>query len=193
LLAALAIYKTVTYATAQGGNGGISPEGQLRFAADEYDQSFSGVGGGGRIGPHRIMSIDVNQSGPITLADPLGGQGRISSGFVRRDGSYHGGLDIGAPEGTPIYAAESGVVSYAGPGTGYGRYIDIQHFGYDVVTRYGHVRGFAPGIGPGSAVGKGELVAYVGNVGRSSGPHLHFEVVVGDREWVDPRPFLRGR
>ncbi|MBI4517461.1 MAG: M23 family metallopeptidase [Deltaproteobacteria bacterium] len=103
------------------------------------------------------MSIDVNQSGPMTLADPLVEQGRISSGFVRRDGSYHGGLDIGAPEGTPIYAAESGVVSYAGPRTGYGRYIDIQHFGYDVVTRYGHVRGFAPGIGPGSTVGKGEL------------------------------------
>ena len=174
--------------TAQGANGEGPATGR------GFDQEESGTGGGERVGPHRIMSVDVNQSGPAQLGDPLNGAGKVSQGYVGSSG-HHGALDIGAPQGTPIYGSGDGIVTYAGPGTGYGRYVDIQDVNFNVVTRYGHESGFAPGIGVGATVQRGQLIGYVGNVGLSSGPHLHFEVITYDAgvRWVDPRPFLPGR
>mgnify|MGYP001067721144 CR=1 FL=1 len=172
----------------------LSPEEQLQLAEELYGQRFryGAVGRGGRVGPHRIVSVDILQCGPTSLHDPLAGRGRVSSGFTRRDGSYHGAIDIAAPTKAPVYAAHEGLISYAGPGTGYGRYIDIQHLRFDLVTRYGHLEAFAPGIRSGTPVASGQLIGYVGNVGRSTGSHLHFEVMQG-REWLDPKLFLPGR
>ena len=96
----------------------------------------------------------------------------------------HEGVDFAVPQGTPIYAASDGVVSEAKPYGGYGNYVRIEHAD-GVATAYGHLSRFAPGVKPGTAVVRGELVAFSGNTGRSTGPHLHFEVLTGGKP-VDP-------
>jgi murein DD-endopeptidase MepM/ murein hydrolase activator NlpD len=85
----------------------------------------------------------------------------------------HGGLDMAAPPGTPVYAPADGVVSYVGYEAGYGKLISIDH-GYGVVTRYGHnSRVF---VEQGQKVHRWDVISAVGNSGRSTGPHLHYEV-----------------
>ncbi|ALV24511.1 zinc metallopeptidase, M23 family [Campylobacter iguaniorum] len=85
----------------------------------------------------------------------------------------HLGMDYAAPKGTKIYAAGDGTVSFAGKKGGYGNVLTINHAdGY--MTLYAHVNGFASGMKRGKSVKKGQLVAYVGNTGMSTGPHLHF-------------------
>jgi murein DD-endopeptidase MepM/ murein hydrolase activator NlpD len=98
--------------------------------------------------------------------------------------SMHEGVDLAVPIGTPVYAASDGVIETAGPYAGYGNYVRIDH-GDGLATAYGHLSRFAPGLKPGIRVVRGELVAFSGNTGRSTGPHLHFEVLT-DGEPVDP-------
>ncbi|WP_239331694.1 M23 family metallopeptidase [Frankia sp. CiP3] len=113
--------------------------------------------------------------------------GTISRGFNPTTGSErHLGLDIAAPLGTPIMAAAAGYVLYAGPASGFGNEIVLQH-GDGVETVYGHMRVF---MIRGGTVAAGQQIALVGNEGHSTGPHLHFEVHVGDRP-VDPLAWLR--
>ena len=103
----------------------------------------------------------------------------------------HKGTDYAAAPGTPVRAIGDGVVLRAGWGNGYGNLLEIRHRnGY--VTRYGHLRGFASGIHAGSRVSIGQTVAYVGATGLATGPHLHFEVLVGGVQ-RDPRAALRDR
>ncbi len=103
--------------------------------------------------------------------------------FERR-ARIHEGLDSAAPSGTPILAAGNGVVEEAGPKGQYGNYIRIRHAnGYQ--TAYGHMRGFAAGMHAGMKVRQGQLIGYLGNTGLSTGPHVHFEVLVNNR-FVDP-------
>jgi murein DD-endopeptidase MepM/ murein hydrolase activator NlpD len=119
--------------------------------------------------------------------------GRITSGYgVRRDpltgeASTHPGLDVGAPEGTPIRAPVGGVVLSAGPRGGYGNAVEIDH-GNGLVTLYGHVSELL--VSKGDSVVPGQDIATVGSSGRSTGPHLHFEVRVGGRP-VDPGRALK--
>ncbi|SDY82746.1 peptidoglycan DD-metalloendopeptidase family protein [Thermoactinomyces sp. DSM 45892] len=117
-------------------------------------------------------------------------KGRITGVFGEWRGSHsHGGLDIAAPLGTPIYAAADGVVylSKANPG-GYGWYVGIDHGG-GVVTWYGHVYQHQVIVKVGDKVKQGQKIAVVGNNGRSSGPHLHLEVhVKGQKQ--DPLKWL---
>jgi murein DD-endopeptidase MepM/ murein hydrolase activator NlpD len=87
----------------------------------------------------------------------------------------HEGIDFGAPIGTPILAAGDGVVARASVMGGYGNVVDIDHDG-TWSTRYGHISRFAPGLRPGDRVKQGDVIAFVGNTGRSTGPHLHYEV-----------------
>jgi murein DD-endopeptidase MepM/ murein hydrolase activator NlpD len=96
----------------------------------------------------------------------------------------HEGVDFAVPQGTPVYAAADGVVAGAKPNGGYGNWIQIDH-GDGVSTVYGHLSRFAPGISAGATVERGQLVALSGNTGRSTGPHLHFEVRT-DGKPVDP-------
>lgn len=96
----------------------------------------------------------------------------------------HEGVDFAVPQGTPIYAASDGVVTDAKPNGGYGNYVRIEHAD-GVATAYGHLSRFAPGVKPGTKVVRGELVGFSGNTGRSTGPHLHFEVL-SDGKPVDP-------
>jgi murein DD-endopeptidase MepM/ murein hydrolase activator NlpD len=120
---------------------------------------------------------------------------RISSIFGSRrhpilgDVRQHKGTDYAADAGTPVRAIADGVVTRRGWGGGYGNVLEIRHRnGY--VTRYGHLRGFASGIRVGSSVSIGKTVAYVGTTGLSTGPHLHFEVLVNGKQ-RDPRLALK--
>ena len=113
--------------------------------------------------------------------------GRTSSCFGSRWGALHGGVDIAAPIGTPIYAAHSGVVARAGTATGFGYAVYIR--GDDgAVTVYGHVNQYF--VRAGERVVAGELIAEVGNRGQSTGPHLHVEVQTPAGTTVNPRPWL---
>jgi murein DD-endopeptidase MepM/ murein hydrolase activator NlpD len=109
---------------------------------------------------------------------------RISSVFGMRehpilgDVRAHKGTDYAAAIGTPVRSVGDGVVVFAGPHGGYGNSIDIRHPN-GFVTRYGHMRGFADGIRAGSRVSMGQTIGYVGVTGLTTGPHLHFEVIVG--------------
>jgi murein DD-endopeptidase MepM/ murein hydrolase activator NlpD len=103
----------------------------------------------------------------------------------------HRGTDYAASQGTPVRAIGDGVVIRAGWGNGYGNVLELRHRN-GFVTRYGHLRGFASGVRVGSRVTIGQTVAYVGSTGMSTGPHLHFEVLVGGVQ-RDPRTALRNR
>ena len=101
--------------------------------------------------------------------------GTITSPFGPRWGSFHPGIDIGAPTGTPIRAAAAGTVVMASPNGGYGNYTCISHGG-GLSTCYAHQSSFATSSG--ASVGQGQVIGYVGSTGFSTGPHLHFEVRV---------------
>lgn len=96
----------------------------------------------------------------------------------------HKGVDFAAPTGTPIVAAGSGVVTKSGWLGSYGRYIRIRHNGtYD--TAYAHMSKIARGVTRGARVEQGQIIGYVGSTGRSTGPHLHYEILVNNRK-VNP-------
>jgi len=124
--------------------------------------------------------------------------GRVSSCYGRRWGAFHGGVDIAAPIGTPVYSAHSGVVQRAGTATGFGYAVYI--LGDDgYVTVYGHVNRYF--VRAGERVRAGEEIAEVGNRGQSTGPHLHFEthpngVMYGGQvdpvDWLDARGIRLG-
>lgn len=114
---------------------------------------------------------------------PLAFQGaRISSPFGRRYHPIlrryktHWGVDYAAPKGTPIYAAGEGVVEMAKYFGSYGNYVKIRH-NSEYSTAYGHISSFARGIRPGVRVKQGQVIAYVGSTGRSTGNHLHYEII----------------
>jgi murein DD-endopeptidase MepM/ murein hydrolase activator NlpD len=119
---------------------------------------------------------------PLTNVAPV-----IGSAFGSRDGRAHEGIDLPAPTGTPVLAAADGEVVYAGSGIrGYGNLIVLQHPG-DLLTVYAHNSQLF--VTPGQAVRAGERIAAVGQTGRASGPHLHFEVRQGQIP-RDPVPYL---
>lgn len=118
---------------------------------------------------------------------------RVSSGFgyridpLYKTVKFHPGLDFTAPQGTPVYATADGVVRVAGNlGNGYGNHIIIDH-GYAYNTLYGHL--FRLKAKRGQSVKRGEVIGYVGNTGKSTGPHLHYEVIKGKKH-LDPIYFF---
>jgi len=110
-------------------------------------------------------------SGTGYLSSPL--SGAISSGFGSRGGSRHTGIDIPAPKGTPIKAADDGVVTFVGTSGAYGKLVKLNHGG-GIETWYGHCNAYNVAVG--DIVKKGQVIAYVGITGRATGYHLHFEV-----------------
>ncbi|MBX7528110.1 M23 family metallopeptidase [Qipengyuania vesicularis] len=98
----------------------------------------------------------------------------------------HKGIDLAAPTGTPIYATADGYVSKAERYSSYGNYVSIEH-GARIQTRYAHMSRIA--VEDGTWVKKGDLIGYVGSTGRSTGPHLHYEVRI-DGEAVNPMPYM---
>jgi len=119
--------------------------------------------------------------------DVGGGGVVVGSPFGARGGRAHDGIDLPAPVGTPVYAAADGQVIYAGDGIhGYGNLVVVQHAG-DLLTVYAHNSALL--VRQGQWVRSGERVALVGQSGRASGPHLHFEVRQAQIP-TDPVPFL---
>jgi murein DD-endopeptidase MepM/ murein hydrolase activator NlpD len=113
-------------------------------------------------------------------------QGPITSPFGPRWGSFHPGIDIAVPEGTPIRAAAAGTVVYCGWESGYGNLVVIDHHN-GLATAYGHQSSIA--VSCGQDVAQGEVIGYVGCTGFCTGPHLHFEVRVNGAP-VDPIGYL---
>lgn len=112
---------------------------------------------------------------------------KVSSHFGKRGGKNHDGIDIPAPKGTPIVAVDNGVVVYSDNGIrGYGNMIVIAHTD-DIFTVYAHNR--SNKVDKGDSVKKGEKIAEIGNTGRSTGPHLHFEIRVKNKV-RNPAQFL---
>jgi murein DD-endopeptidase MepM/ murein hydrolase activator NlpD len=117
---------------------------------------------------------------------------RLTSTFGARWGTLHAGIDLAAPMRTPEMAAMDGVVLEAGPASGFGLAVYIQHQNGDV-TVYGHMDEIL--VKAGQVVHAGDTIALLGNRGQSTGPHLHFEVHAGglNGEKIDPLPWLRER
>ena len=97
----------------------------------------------------------------------------------------HKGVDFAAPTGTPIYAAGDGVIARANRFGAYGNYVKIRH-NKNLDTAYAHLNGFAKGIRAGTRVKQGQVIGYVGTTGRSTGAHLHYEVLVNGSQ-ANPR------
>lgn len=151
----------------------------LRWPVDEINIS-SGFG----LRPNPMIKVGRAKGGPAAR--------------MRRHGLLmHHGVDFAAEAGTPIYAAAAGTVTGARPNGGYGNWIEIGHDG-GFETVYGHLSAYAPGIKQGVWVDRGQLIGFVGSTGRSTGPHLHFELLhkgVSSDPIVSPalrQPRMRG-
>lgn len=151
---------------------------------------------------HRFYRFRTAEDGMVDYYDPEGksadkflmrkpvASGRFRSAFGMRRHPIlgrtrmHTGVDWSAPRGTPIMASGNGTVTEAGRKSGYGKHVEIRHAnGY--VTTYSHMSGYAKGIQAGAKVRQGQVLGYVGSTGLSTGPHLHYEVLVNKR-FVDP-------
>jgi len=132
---------------------------------------------------------DGKASRKALMRTPIDGA-RLSSTFGKRKHPIlgytrmHKGVDFAAPTGTPIYAAGNGTVAFAGRKGGYGNYVRLRHNG-TFETAYAHMKGFARGVRTGKRVEQGQIIGYVGTTGRSTGPHLHYEVLTGGKQ-VNP-------
>jgi murein DD-endopeptidase MepM/ murein hydrolase activator NlpD len=120
-------------------------------------------------------------------------EGIVTGSFGERidpfngEGAFHSGVDISAPYGTPVIAPADGIVAFADFMGGYGRAIVVDH-GHGITTRYGHLANFS--VAPGQRVHRGDTIGFVGLTGRSTGPHLHYEVRINDTP-VNPHKYLR--
>ena len=120
------------------------------------------------------------------LKTPLDGA-RLSSGFgIRKHpilgyNKMHKGVDFAAPTGTPIYAGGNGIIEFAGYNGAYGKFIKIRH-NNEYKTAYAHLSKFKKGISKGVRVNQGDIIGYVGSTGRSTGPHLHYEIIFQNKQ-----------
>ncbi len=169
---------------------GIQPD-----ISDAFDQ---------RLEKAKAKSLEKLKAAKLTVAElsllnrtvptgmPLKSYTRLSDRFgyrthpILKTRAFHFGLDFAAPAGTPVYAPADGVIEYAKYKKGYGKFMLLNHpFGFK--TAYGHLSRFAKEEG--DFVKKGDLIAYVGNTGRSTGAHLHYEVRYLYK-WLDPMHFI---
>ena len=132
----------------------------------------------------------AHQMPHVMMKKPLA-DGRLSSGFGYRINpkgirlpKRHKGVDYAAPTGTPVYAAADGVIDKLYTSRSYGNYIRVKHEN-DFSTAYAHMNAFAEGLEDGSAVSRGQIIGHVGSTGRSSGAHLHFELI-HKGHFIDP-------
>ncbi len=187
----------------------VSELGDLGIAVD-LPVEFDGIGGpllapqdGAEASPmiddaNAVMAAlvrykaarDSIDGAPIHM--PISGNFRQSSGFGNRTDpftgsrAFHSGLDFAAPKGTTVLSAGKGIVSFVGTKSGYGNVVEVTHAN-GLVTRYAHLSGFLSEEG--QAVNTGTPIAKVGSTGRSTGPHLHFEVRKADNA-INPKAFI---
>ena len=140
---------------------------------------------------HNVTAADWVRANSAPNLWPV--EGPVTGSFGERidpfngEGAFHSGVDIGAVFGQAIIAPADGVVDFADFMGGYGRAIILDH-GHGITTRYGHLKSFA--VFPGQHVHRGDTIGYVGDSGRSTGPHLHYEVRINDIP-VNPHKYLR--
>lgn len=158
----------------------------LPFAKGSFDPRFRRLG-------LSLARMDALERGLQGIPQVIPAAARyISSGFgyrsdpFRGSAAFHAGLDFKAPIGAPIFSAARGVVAFVGRRAGYGNCVEIVH-GNGLLTRYAHMSAFRTHVG--QPVTAGQLIGAVGSTGRSTGPHLHFEVRLNGQP-VNPRPFL---
>ena len=137
------------------------------------------------------------------MKTPIDGA-RLSSSFGMRKhpilgyNKLHKGLDFAAPTGTPIYAAGNGVIEFVGRNGSYGNYIRIRH-NNSYKTAYAHLSKYKKGLHKGYRVNQGDIIGYVGSTGRSTGPHLHYEIIYQGKQInpmkmkLPPRKTLKGK
>lgn len=163
--------------------------GDERF--NELFASWSTVDTSSDLEPGQAATIIQQPTISVPSRMPLAGA-RMSSGYgmrnhpVLRQRRRHTGVDLAAPTGTPVYATADGIVGRADRFSSYGLFISIDH-GAELETRYAHLSRLA--VAAGDRVEKGEVIGYVGSTGRSTGPHLHYEVRV-DGVAVNPIPYM---
>jgi murein DD-endopeptidase MepM/ murein hydrolase activator NlpD len=169
---------------------------QVKISIDQF-YALRSEALSGRVSRALEVGLSPSFSGDWTiLADapslwPV--EGRLGSGFGSRqdpingEGAFHSGIDIEAPTGTPVRASADGEATGASMGAGYGRQVVLDH-GHDVLTVYGHLSAVA--VLPGQHVTRGQVIGYVGQTGRATGPHLHYEVRVHNVP-VNPHKYLR--
>ncbi|HZS49143.1 MAG TPA: peptidoglycan DD-metalloendopeptidase family protein [Blastocatellia bacterium] len=175
-------------ATGTGVSSGSSPQiPDLSTASQQIRQDFLNAVSAS------LATINTTASNSIDgMQAPLD-TGRISSGFGMRvdpitgQHKYHEGIDIAAPAGTDIHAADAGQVVFAGKQGGYGNTVIIQHSN-GLRTRYAHAESLT--VREGDTVEAGQIVGRVGSTGRSTGSHLHFEVIQKDGQRLNPGKFL---
>jgi murein DD-endopeptidase MepM/ murein hydrolase activator NlpD len=189
-------------ATAKGASANPDTTGQFTDAtyavslSELYALRNSAVSGAANEGLRFSLGEAASTDDWATLASspmlwPV--EGRVTSSFGEREdpingeGAFHSGIDIATTYGTAVRAPAEGVVVSAGFGSGYGREVVIDH-GHGITTIYGHLSGF--GVVAGQHVRRGEVIAYVGDSGRSTGPHLHYEVRIHEQP-VNPHKYLR--
>jgi murein DD-endopeptidase MepM/ murein hydrolase activator NlpD len=131
-------------------------------------------------------AISVPSVRPVNMATFTSAYGVRSDPF-RHLAAMHAGIDLAAPQGTAVYATADGTVDRADWFGGYGNCVEIDH-GKGVATRFGHLSRIL--VHPGQLVHRGDVIALVGSTGRSTGPHLHYEVRI-DGHAVNPVPFLQ--
>ncbi len=165
----------------QDRNGKLVHTGELLFAGlNLQGKEHEIFRFGGEFGDGQYYDRTGNSLERALLRTPIDGA-RLTSGFGKRRDPIrgyqrsHGGIDFAAPTGTPIRAAGDGVLTFIGRQRGYGRFITVRH-NDEYTTAYAHMSGFARGMSQGKRVKQGQIIAYVGTSGRSTGPHLHYEV-----------------
>ncbi|RJY10307.1 M23 family metallopeptidase [Aurantiacibacter aquimixticola] len=178
-----------------------NPEGIIEIATvaesgadSEFSQlfdSWEGLEDNGRVDMSSIIvptpraAVMVPQRMPVDNVRLTSGYGMRNHPVLRRR-ARHNGVDLAAPRGTPVYATADGVVEMAQYYGSYGNYVQLEH-GEDTETRYAHLSSYT--VRAGDTVRIGDLIGYVGSTGRSTGPHLHYEVRVGG-DPVNPIPYM---
>lgn len=193
MVAAIAGFLTMAAAPAQAETVGYvapvaAPAAGAGVSSDSTDRQFQQLfASWDRAGQRTASTPSV----AVPSRTPLNNY-RMSSNYGMRTHPVlgglrgHKGIDMAAPSGTPIYATADGLVSKAEWFSSYGNFISISH-GAELETRFGHLSRIA--VSSGQRVRKGDLIGYVGSTGRSTGPHLHYEVRVAGQA-VDPSPYM---
>jgi murein DD-endopeptidase MepM/ murein hydrolase activator NlpD len=153
----------------------LKADAQFRTLFQSWKKLDTRVGGG-------IAIPSVQPVQKLNFTSNFG----IRSDPFRGTAAMHAGVDIPGPVGTPVYATADGIIDHASRLGGYGNMVEINH-GKGIATRYGHLSKIL--VADGSKVTRGQLIALMGSTGRSTGPHLHYEVRI-DGHAVNPIPFL---
>ena len=132
-----------------------------------------------------LAAVSVPSGMPLRNANLTSGYGMRVHPVLRKRRA-HKGVDLAAPTGTPIYATADGIVSKAQRFSSYGLYVSVEHGG-QLQTRFAHMSKIA--VKSGDTVRKGDIIGYVGSTGRSTGPHLHYEVRIAQKA-VNPIPYM---